>query len=485
MNKFINPESGQNRSEMQRKRNGEKTIPMRSFARTLPRSCRCRIPRAPAFLLSLPVLLLAFFLSSCTTGGSGTTTDNYFTGYDGVAMRFLPGTPNVAYYYTTPYQTGDNTFSFNVEVADKGSADTYGGLYISGYDPGFIKVDGVSVDHQGSGFDCDFETLGIGTSWLGSIACTLWGSTVTAATNGQGQITDITANIRGRTWEEIFGKDSKAARFLRGLELTFEVDPQTKRGGFGVDFSNPSFDFGMSSNGRVAIAYFNSVAYGLISRTFIDPSHGREFTLIGDRQNYPGGEQDIITFNAEVKTWPRGLVQTDQTFLITSCYVYTTYADPQVCVDPFPESSDRKVCKPKKITYPRGQGGPVAVTSIEQLNTPRAIIFTINVANKGKGLIYHPVSLVKCDPLNAERVTAKDLNFVFLGDIRMPGSDRQFQCQPENRMIRLDDKGQGVITCEYPIEFAIKSAYQTPLIVSLWYGYSETIQKKVQLKRAN
>jgi hypothetical protein len=232
--------------------------------------------------------------------------------------------------------------------------------------------------------------------------------------------------------------------------------------------------------------YVTTFYADLLGESFINIRHGKEFRLVGDRQTFPGGQVEYIPFQAKVTTWPPGLVQTEQTFMFTSCYVYTTYADPQVCIDPYPDSSvAKKVCTPKKITYPKGQGAPVAITSIEQTNTPQSIYFTINVQNKGKGLIYRLESLNKCDPLDNNRVTVKDINEVFLGDIRLAGDYQQLKCMPLSRRIRLDEKGRGSIVCEYPIVYDIQAAYQSPLVISIWYGYSETIQAKVVLKQGN
>jgi hypothetical protein len=451
-----------------------------------------------AFLIIPLVLISLFLFIGCDGLGGGSSVrneDSYFKGYDGVSMKVMPGTPSTAYYYSQNPTVGDNVVNFNIQVQNTGSADTYGGVYISGYDPNFIEVDGVMVQKTGSGGDCDLQGfIGQNNNWLATAFCRIWDSDLFVDIKGGDTwrelgIEVVNGKIGGDTWKKIFektGAPDTLVRWMQGLELEFDYDPQTGKGSIGVDYAGSQYDFGAGYNGRAAIAFFSTIYHSIpeIGR-FINPAHGKDFTLLGDRPNYPGGEMDIKPFNAKIKTWPQGLTQTDQTFMFTSCYVYTTYADPQVCIDPYPESSERKVCKPKKISYPSGQGAPVAITSIEQTNTPRAIIFTITIQNKGKGLIYHPMSLHKCDPLNANRVTQADLNFVFVGDIRLANEYKQFRCQPESRMIRLDEKGVGIFTCEAPIEYNVKTAYQSPLVVSLWYGYSETITKKIMLKRGN
>jgi len=160
-----------------------------------------------------------------------------------------------------------------------------------------------------------------------------------------------------------------------------------------------------------------------------------------------------------------------------------------VCIDPDPNSDVRKVCTPKSKTWSGGNGAPVAITSIEQENTPRKIIFRINVKNIGRGTVYDPGKLEKCSPYYPGRVTPEDLNIVYLGDVRIGQTGLRtsahggMSCYPE--VIRLDPNTKsGSVTCTYPIEFTqLKSAYETPLVVELWYGYSETEKRNIAVKR--
>lgn len=450
---------------------------------------------------TLPILLLSLFLAStltaCSGLGGGTKQDPYFTGYDGAAMRLPPGSaPKTFYYYSTMRNADtDNRLFYNLEVANKGAADTYGGVYISGYDPTFIKVKGVDISQAGANIDCDWDALMTNHNWQAVIACTFLDSNVYVTLGNHQQTSGGGSFDMGRILDAIFGNaldakvpiiGRKIRDWVTGLQFDINCDNDKNECAIGVDWTTQDFDFGAASNGRVAIAYITSLYADMMgNRNFINRLHGKEFALAGDRQSYPGGEFTYLPFEAEIISWPKGLQQTQQNFMFTSCYIYTTYADPQVCIDPYPDTSTRKVCKPKAVTYPKGQGGPVAITSIQQENTPRAIYFTINVQNKGKGLVYAPMSMHKCDPLQSDRVTNKDLNYVILGDIRLANENQQFRCQPQSRIIRLDEKGKGTIMCEYPVMYNIQSAYQSPLVISLWYGYSETLQTSVLLKRGN
>ncbi|MBU1976095.1 MAG: hypothetical protein KKG59_06855 [Nanoarchaeota archaeon] len=452
------------------------------------------------------LVLATFLLSSCGSfGPSGGGSEDEYTGTDGVNLRLMPGTPpSKVYFFSNPYSDEDNFFPLTVEIHNKGASVAQGGLYISGYDPGFISIEGVNVQEEDrKWWDCDLDVTWLenaAAGWFAGGSCVLFDGLVVA---GGGNRKEFDWSI-GADLGKIIGyatnndyEENKLLKVLDGLDVHFVRNDGPGPNRMGIDFSGGGVTLSRFDMARTAVWYLNYMYGGMIQDGWINEAHGRQFVLWGDSNSFPGGEQDYQTFNAEIMNWPHGLEQTEQAFLFTSCYLYTTYASPQVCIDPFPESSDRKVCSPRTITYSKGQAGPVAITKIEQENTPRTIFFTIHVENKGKGRVYRMESLNKCDPLVADRVTAKDLNQVFVGYIGLaqdfligadagPMSDRaHFRCQPDTRLIRLDDKGKGTIVCEYRIPYVMKSAYLSPLVVSLWYGYSDTIMKKVTIKRAN
>jgi hypothetical protein len=74
------------------------------------------------------------------------------------------------------------------------------------------------------------------------------------------------------------------------------------------------------------------------------------------------------------------------------------------------------------------------------------------------------------------------LNKVYVLDARI--GDQHLDCTPNRGDgIRLVN-GQGNVRCEYDLEYlTAKSAYETPLIVELGYGYSTTMTRRVTFKR--
>jgi hypothetical protein len=420
------------------------------------------------------IFALALSLSACSSFSSKPKTNmdtKYYQGYKGVEMQFsesLP--PDRIYYYG---DSEDNTFDVNLEVANKGSSWSRGGIFLSGYDPQMIEIDGITPDPSKSRA-C---RLSIGNIGFGKFGGTLSCESFFLGA-GEGGYFEI----------------GKQDMFCPGGSHAGTFDIQRLYGGSGcmdawfrssggdnwkgsIGWSNPDIDVEYANHGRLLIAMLQSVDF---TRTY-----GIEYLLAGNNYEYPGGETRYVNFRGNVYAWPPGLDKTDQTFLVTNCYMYATYAAPVVCIDPSPFSESRKVCTPQAYSGTSGQGAPVAVNYIEQENTPRQAVFTIHIKNTGGGRVYNPGMLEVCSPYSPVRITSNELNVVFIGDIRVSGDLQRLECTP-NDFVRLDPKtGEGIVTCSYDIPYSgLKSAYKAPLVVELWYGYEKTIEKRVSIKRA-
>ena len=395
--------------------------------------------------------------------------NKYYQGFRGVEMIFIQGMPPYRmYYYGDGY---DNRFHVNVEVANIGSAFSRGGIYLSGYDPTMIEFYGINPGRT-SGTACIIDIGNIGFGQFGGVLrCEDFYVGI-----GSGGLIDIFFN-------DLFGPsgiyaDSQyfSSDRLGGFDFGYQSTSGDQER-ITIGFDNPNIDVEYANHGRLLIGLFQGINF--------ERGFGQEYLLAGDTYEYPGGDIDFISFEGNIVNWPPGLDQTYQTFMVTNCFLYATYAAPIVCIDPAPFSQDKKVCYPSPYTGTKGQGAPVAVTYIEQENTPRQAVFTIHVKNVGGGQVYDPGRLELCSPYFPGRVTNEDLNIVYIGDIRVSSDLQRLQCTPNN-YVRLDPKtGEGIITCMYDIPFSgLRSAYQTPLVVELWYGYSRTMEKRVLIKRA-
>jgi len=424
------------------------------------------------------IVFCTLFLTGCGILGGNDYGDNpnakYFTGTDGVEAHFQ-GVPPRLYYYGVD-DTAGNEFSFGVEVWNRGASFSRGGIYVSGFDPNMLFFQEIPIQPGGLGA-CGFSLGSVGFGEYGGILrCDGF-----EASSGGG-----VTNVRIKSMADLLKGIGNAAgkKWFDQKEFDLSIDYHDGPSGteFFINVNDILGRVEYYQHGRLLIEVLRGMDFVL--------NKGQEFWLAGDNYEWPGGESEYYVFNGKIIDWPPGLDETQQNFLLTSCYLYTTYADPIICVDPDPYSDVRKVCAPRTRTWGGGNGAPVAITSIEQENTPRKIVFRINVANVGRGEVWDMGQLEKCSPYYPGRVTPDLKNVVWLGDVRVGsyglegrGGRGGIICSPNP--IRLDpNTGRGTTTCTYPLEYSdLKSAYQTPLVVELWYGYSQTEQRNVQIKR--
>lgn len=468
-------------------------------------------------------LLCLLLLAACGQSGSGgrRPKDTYFEGYDGVNVRLMPGSlPRTLYYYTplgtVPGQPGtisaDNTYQLDIEVANRGASDAFGAVFVSGFDPHLIQFQEFSVPSAAQNVGHLVDCTGSAATWIsgiltGALSCNigdyfnlLFGRDASTTRVGVTRVdvnhilVDLIPALRGEQGRELSGW----ARFLADLShVTFDIvyDTATGRTSWGLNLAGPGgVAVGALDYGRgfiLEIIAFHQARVD-IDRVFaLDRAKGAvpmgtdfQGFLVGDRPENPFGDYDIKSLHFGLKNWPVGLDKTEQHFLITSCYLYVTHANPVICLDPYPDTPGRKVCRPRTMTYPRGQGAPIAITSIEQENTVKDVFFTIHIENKGGGMVFNPLSMEVCNPyFTSRRVTARDLDVVRVHQIRIEGDPAPIRCQPESHIVRLRD-GKGQISCRYPIVYRSQSAYQTPLVVELAYGYSAAIDHVITIKRA-
>ncbi|MFH1589792.1 MAG: hypothetical protein ABIB43_04465 [archaeon] len=423
-------------------------------------------------LFIVTLILSLFMISACqnqTTGyPSDPERDQYYKGSEGVRMLIQPNSPPPRIYYYSDAPTDDyNSFTIDMDIHNVGASWTKGGLYVSGYDPGLIKFVGFNIEKTGGGIfeNCRFNIRDL--SWSNGI------SGFYGCNFGDGGGFEIDGSgVRVNDLLDLFGICEDCP------EIDVNWDKDSDSWNFNFDFSAFGLDIDMLHHGRALLIILDNIRF--------DRFNGETFLLAPDNYDYPGGESTIKSFVGSVQdTWPEGLDETDVTFMITSCYAYSTFATPIVCVDPAPFSQNEKVCYPGQIELKGSQGAPVAVTRVLQENTPRSIIFTIEVQNVGNGRVMYVGDLELCSPYYPGRLGVESLDTIILGDISMSGSSQRMKCTPNDQIIKLRD-GRGQITCIYDLEYATaKSAYKAPLLIELWYGYTESQRRNVQIKRVS
>lgn len=459
-------------------------------------------------LISLVVTML--FLSSCSGAFSNFSnfrpnpaTTDFYKGSQGVEMRYsdMSSPPSNMYFYENnpdnQFNNGnqfndDNTFNVFVDLHNVGASWARGGIYVTGYDPNMITLDKMDIMPPGGfGGNCflDVGSNGAAASETGGsfwetvgfmAGCNgvgggyryddeNWGVNVQnlgrAFTGVQNLVSDNDKDYTNEWWSNIgFAYDNNNP--VTGTSSTM----------FHMDLG-PNFDYDNLDHGRGMLILLAGLSF--------EKFGGIEYVLAPNNYDYPGGEQTTVSFNGRINAWPKGLDRVkDLTFLTTNCYVYSTYADPTVCIDPDPYGMGEKVCSPQKITYNGGNGAPVAITQIEQENTRHVIYFDITIKNIGNGQIFDMMQMEACNPNAPFRLSTRSFNKVYFTDARI--GEQHLQCTPPRGqgVFLTDGRAGQKIRCKYFINNAVsRSAYTTPLIIEIGYGYSQSISRHSSIKR--
>lgn len=187
---------------------------------------------------------------------------------------------------------------------------------------------------------------------------------------------------------------------------------------------------------------------------------------------------EFTTYSVDVDPIP-GVDSFGQTIKATACYEYVTGAFPLICVDPTlgRGTVTEKVCTVHPVSLSGGQGAPVSITKVDQemaagQSGTSKVIFKIAVKNEGRGT-----------PFNVQRgienchseLSYADVDIVNLDSVSFSGNN--LQCQPSQ--LRLTG-GQGFAICSYEGSFG-EDAFETPLSITLRYGYRDSIQTSVRI----
>jgi len=196
--------------------------------------------------------------------------------------------------------------------------------------------------------------------------------------------------------------------------------------------------------------------------------------LFGKDQYNPEGGYELISFTSSTIELPGCIESYRPTLLATACYEYQTIANPVVCIDPNPYSTEvrERVCTIHDVSL-GSQGAPVAVTRVEEAVMKDKIQFKIYVQNVGGGLVVDIDQLNSC-PGNLDYTNLNKVDFS--GEI---SGEALFDCRPDDYEIDLYDNS-GFIIC-YASKPASGDAYETPLKIQLDYGYMSSISRQVEI----
>jgi hypothetical protein len=429
-----------------------------------------------AFLVVL--LISSLVIAGCAGAFSGNDRGKcaegdscrFYTGTRGV-MMYLDRPITKMYYRSSDFgQADENTFELNVRLANDGASDSYGAVFLTGFSGEMFDIytmDGGApkkIEINRNRNSCYFDTQTIGRSigdWNFLFSCF------------------------GGTLETLGGTNSLS------LSSTFFKTVSDK---FGWNIPIDNLDIAWNENGILdfgigtdrGVMNFGRSLMLIVSSLNFENSGGSVFTMKGDNAAYPGGDIDYKTFKVQMTSrWPAGQDYFRIPYEIKSCYAYTTFVSPDICIDPDPFSEEKKLCTSELYTWSGSQGAPVAVTRLQQTNTGKEIIIDMTIKNVGTGRVWDVGYLEGCSPYYPGKVTPRMLNVVYIGYAYI--GDHALDCT-NYYQVRLDpNTREARLTCRYDMSEAsdIGSAYVIPLKMELWYGYEESITQQLTIRKLN
>lgn len=199
-------------------------------------------------------------------------------------------------------------------------------------------------------------------------------------------------------------------------------------------------------------------------------------TLEGKNVYNTEGGVNQIEFKSQSIALPPGVFEYNPKLNFVTCYNYHTIASPSVCVDPllFQITPEQKTCIPRSVGMGGGQGGPIGVSSVGVDMIGSKAIFEINVMNYGSGKVLSSLAV----PQNCGDASLSYQDFdKVMYNVQMTGGSL-IDCKPRDGIVRLTNN-QGKIICSFNIPGT--SAYETPLLIDLDYGYIQSFSQPVRI----
>lgn len=224
-----------------------------------------------------------------------------------------------------------------------------------------------------------------------------------------------------------------------------------------------------------------------------------KFSLNGKTLERAEGEHEIITLRINSEELEELSQIHESSILATACYGYRTELVANVCIDTdiYNIRGIVKSCKVKDQSY-SSQGAPIVVANINtemipmESGDPKKVMlrpqFLIYIQNRGNGLVIEKTPGTIRDACSEKSLDYSKWNTVSI-NVYLGGDKIQVDCdvtedgEGKTGIIKLRDN-MGVARCilEEGID-EIKGTYVSPLRVVLDYGYTNTISKKIVIKK--
>ncbi len=196
----------------------------------------------------------------------------------------------------------------------------------------------------------------------------------------------------------------------------------------------------------------------------------------------PKGDLGIISFLVKSNEIGKETETITSNIIATACYKYRTSFSKDVCVDTdfYNLKKGEKACSAKDMVFSSGQGAPVSVVKVEpNMLEENGVIkprFVIYIENIGRGDVINPNSIEKV--CSAEEIIPEDINYI---EVEAYLSETPLVCQPTPIKLQEEEK---TVRCvlEEGISKNLQS-YTTILTINFDYGYTESISKKVEIRK--
>ena len=189
--------------------------------------------------------------------------------------------------------------------------------------------------------------------------------------------------------------------------------------------------------------------------------------------NVRGGQNQLEFRSSNINL---NVYEYNPTLLAKACYIYQTTASPSVCIDPllYQITGEQKACDYRRsIVTGGGQGAPVGIGYVGVDMVGGKAVFEINVVNQGGGRVLSPYADIRNCDAGLEYTDLDKVGYT----VQMSGGSL-IDCSPRDGLVRLSNNN-GKIICRFDVPGS--GAYETPLQISLQYGYVKSIIKPLKI----
>lgn len=176
------------------------------------------------------------------------------------------------------------------------------------------------------------------------------------------------------------------------------------------------------------------------------------------------------------------------------CYPYESFLSTEICVDSDPRNEfDQKIdgCPTYDKSFSQGQGGPVAITSVDPVFVPSGdgVIpkFKIIVENVGDGIVVnHNDYKGACQASSYEKSNYGIINVdeVYLGSDKLDCNRNKLTVEKVQRGNEFYEADRAVMTCTGSL-IEKREMYPTLLRIGIKYGYKDFVEQEIVVFKKN